>query len=83
MLIGLVTKNAILIVEFSNQLRGGGKPLLEAVIEAATIRLRPILMTSFSTIFGVLPIAMGSGPGQNRGAPWVWPWSEGCSFRHF
>jgi multidrug efflux pump len=69
MLIGLVTKNAILIVEFSNQLRARGRPLSEAVIEAATIRLRPILMTSFSTIFGVLPIAMGIGAGGESRMP--------------
>jgi len=69
MLIGLVTKNAILIVEFSNQLRARGAPLLEAVVEAATIRLRPILMTSFSTIFGVLPIAMGIGAGGESRMP--------------
>jgi multidrug efflux pump len=69
MLIGLVTKNAILIVEFSNQLRRGGKPVVEAVIEAATIRLRPILMTSFATIFGVLPIAIGFGAGAESRRP--------------
>ncbi len=69
MLIGLVTKNAILIVEFSNQLRRRGKSAVEAVIEAATIRLRPILMTSFATIFGVLPIAIGFGAGAESRRP--------------
>jgi len=69
MLIGLVTKNAILIVEFSNQLRARGKTILEAVSEAAAIRLRPILMTSFSTIFGVLPIAIGLGAGAESRRP--------------
>jgi multidrug efflux pump len=69
MLIGLVTKNAILIVEFANQLRAAGKATLEAVVEAATIRLRPILMTSFSTIFGVLPIAIGLGAGAESRRP--------------
>jgi multidrug efflux pump len=69
MLIGLVTKNAILIVEFSNQLVRRGEGLADAVIEAATIRLRPILMTSFSTIFGVLPIAMGLGAGGESRRP--------------
>ena len=69
MLIGLVTKNAILIVEFSNQLRARGQGLMEAVVAAATIRLRPILMTSFSTIFGVLPIAMGIGAGGESRMP--------------
>jgi multidrug efflux pump subunit AcrB len=69
MLIGLVTKNAILIVEFSNQLQERGKSVVDAVIEAATIRLRPILMTSFSTIFGVLPIAIGLGAGAESRRP--------------
>jgi len=69
MLVGLVTKNAILIVEFSNQLRERGQKLFDAVIEAATIRLRPILMTSFSTIFGILPIAIGLGAGAEARRP--------------
>ncbi|MEW6511188.1 MAG: efflux RND transporter permease subunit [Bacteroidota bacterium] len=69
MLVGLVTKNSILIVEFSNQLRARGKSTMDAVIEAATIRLRPILMTSFSTIFGVLPIALGLGAGAESRRP--------------
>jgi multidrug efflux pump len=69
MLIGLVTKNSILIVEFSNQLRARGRSTRDAVIEAGRIRLRPILMTSFSTIFGVLPIALGLGAGGEARAP--------------
>jgi multidrug efflux pump len=69
MLIGLVTKNAILIVEFANQLRSRGQPVVEAIIQAATIRLRPILMTSFATIFGVLPIAIGLGAGAESRRP--------------
>jgi multidrug efflux pump len=69
MLVGLVTKNAILIVEYSNQLRGRGKELMTAVIEASRIRLRPILMTSFSTIFGILPIAVGLGAGGEARRP--------------
>jgi multidrug efflux pump len=69
MLIGLVTKNAILIVEFANQLRRRGNETTKAVIEASRIRLRPILMTSFSTIFGVLPIALGLGAGGEARAP--------------
>jgi multidrug efflux pump len=69
MLVGLVTKNSILIVEFSNQLRMQGRSIADAVIEAATIRLRPILMTSFSTIFGVLPIALGLGAGGESRRP--------------
>ena len=62
-LIGLSAKNGILIVEFANQLRKEGKNFEIAIIEASTIRLRPILMTSLSTIFGVLPLIIGSGPG--------------------
>lgn len=69
MLIGLVTKNAILIVEFANQLRRRGESVIEAVVQAATIRLRPILMTSFATIFGVLPIAIGLGAGAESRRP--------------
>ena len=69
MLIGLVTKNAILIVEFSNQLRARGQEITDAVIEAASIRLRPILMTSFSTVFGILPIAIGFGAGAESRRP--------------
>ncbi|MFN8178903.1 MAG: efflux RND transporter permease subunit [bacterium] len=69
MLIGLVTKNAILIVEFSNQLRARGLGTREAVAEAAGIRLRPILMTTLATIFGVLPIALGIGAGGEARMP--------------
>ena len=69
MLIGLVTKNAILIVEFANQLRARGMEIAEAVIEASRIRLRPILMTSFSTVFGILPIAIGLGAGAESRRP--------------
>jgi multidrug efflux pump len=69
MLIGLVTKNSILIVEFANQLRERGESVIEAVVEASTIRLRPILMTSFSTILGILPIAIGLGAGAESQRP--------------
>lgn len=69
MLIGLVTKNSILIVEFANQLREQGRNVVDSVIEAATIRLRPILMTSFATIFGILPIAIGFGAGAESRRP--------------
>jgi multidrug efflux pump len=63
MLVGLIAKNAILIVEFANQLRDAGKGIFDAVLDAAAIRLRPILMTTISTIFGALPLAIGSGAG--------------------
>jgi len=61
MLIGLVTKNGILIVEFANQLREEGKPKYEAIMESAESRLRPILMTSLAIALGALPIAMSLG----------------------
>lgn len=61
MLIGLVTKNGILIVEFANQLREQGKPKLEAILEASEARLRPILMTSLAIALGALPIAIALG----------------------
>ena len=69
MLVGLVTKNAILIVEFANQQRAQGLSFIEAVINASIIRLRPILMTSFATIFGILPIAIGLGAGAESRRP--------------
>ncbi|HLN95078.1 MAG TPA: efflux RND transporter permease subunit, partial [Flavobacterium sp.] len=61
MLIGLVTKNGILIVEFANQLREEGKPKWEAILEASESRLRPILMTSLAIALGALPIALSLG----------------------
>lgn len=64
MLVGLSSKNAILIVEFAEQLRERGMPLIEATIEAARIRLRPILMTSFAFILGVVPLMVASGAGE-------------------
>jgi HAE1 family hydrophobic/amphiphilic exporter-1 len=64
MLIGLAAKNAILIVEFAEQLRHRGLSIIEAAIEAGRIRLRPILMTSLAFILGVLPLAFASGAGQ-------------------
>jgi hydrophobic/amphiphilic exporter-1 (mainly G- bacteria), HAE1 family len=63
MLIGLAAKNSILIVEFAEQLRSHGKSIVEAAIEASRIRLRPILMTSFAFILGVLPLAYATGAG--------------------
>ncbi len=69
MLIGLVTKNGILIVEFANQKRKKGLNKREAVFEAAAARLRPILMTSLATIFGALPIALALGAGAQSRVP--------------
>ncbi|VTR98752.1 transporter : Efflux pump membrane transporter BepE OS=Methyloglobulus morosus KoM1 GN=bepE PE=4 SV=1: ACR_tran [Gemmata massiliana] len=62
-LVGLATKNAILIVEFAKQKREAGMPRFEAAVEAATQRLRPILMTSFAFILGVVPLLVGEGAG--------------------
>lgn len=64
MLIGLVTKNAILIVEFANQRKESGLNVLDAVKGAAVARFRPIIMTSLTTILGILPIALGAGAGS-------------------
>jgi multidrug efflux pump len=72
MLIGLVTKNGILIVEFANQLRDKGKDKIEAVVESAALRLRPILMTSFATVLGALPLAMATGAGAESRQPIGW-----------
>ena len=69
MLIGIVTKNGILIVEFANQKRKTGLKIAEAAFEAAAARLRPILMTSLATVFGALPIAFALGAGAQSRVP--------------
>jgi multidrug efflux pump len=69
LLLGLATKNSILLVEFANQQRNQGKSALDAMLEAGRIRFRPILMTSFSTILGILPIAIGMGAGAESRRP--------------
>ncbi|MBW2182733.1 MAG: efflux RND transporter permease subunit, partial [Deltaproteobacteria bacterium] len=69
MLIGLVVKNSILLVDYTNTLRERGLEMREAVLEAGPVRLRPILMTAISTIAGVLPIALGLGAGGESRAP--------------
>ena len=63
-LVGLAAKNAILIVEFARDIELEGRPRLEAVIEACRLRLRPILMTSFAFILGVLPLVVSTGSGS-------------------
>ena len=63
MLIGLVAKNAILIVEFANQLRDEGMSVDEAIFESSMIRLRPVLMTTISTMLGAIPLVLSSGAG--------------------
>jgi multidrug efflux pump len=62
---GLASKNAILMIEFAEQAEKKGMRIIDAALEAARIRLRPILMTSFSFIFGVLPLALSTGAGAN------------------
>ncbi|WP_234733036.1 efflux RND transporter permease subunit [Tellurirhabdus bombi] len=73
MLLGLVAKNAILIVDFTNQLKAEGKEVVHALIEAGKERLRPILMTTLAMILGMLPIALASGAGAEtkNGMAWV------------
>ena len=72
-LVGLITKHGILIVEFSNQLRERGQAMREAVIEAASLRLRPILMTTGAMVLGALPLALADGAGaeSRRQIGWV------------
>jgi len=65
MLVGLASKNAILIVEFAEQLRQRGMTIVDSAVEAARIRLRPILMTSFAFIMGVVPLVVATGAGEN------------------
>ncbi|MDP7570289.1 MAG: efflux RND transporter permease subunit, partial [Myxococcota bacterium] len=69
LLMGLVTKNSILLVDYANQLRAAGMDRLEAMRTAAPVRMRPVLMTAVSMIFGVLPAAVGVGPGSESRAP--------------
>ena len=69
MLMGLVTKNAILLVDFANQGIRAGKPPREALLEAGQVRLRPILMTTMAMIFGMLPMAIGAGNGGELLSP--------------
>ena len=69
MLIGLAAKNGILIVEFANQLRDRGREFVDAIIEGATVRLRPVLMTSLCTVFGAIPLLIATGPGAESRRP--------------
>ena len=64
MLVGLAAKNGILIVEFANQLRDEGRTVHEAIVESASVRLRPILMTSIATVVGAIPLVVAGGPGS-------------------
>jgi len=70
--VGLITKHGILIVEFSNQLRDKGEALYDAVVDAATLRLRPILMTTGAMVLGALPLALAKGAGAEARQPIGW-----------
>jgi multidrug efflux pump len=72
MLIGLITKHGILIVEFANQLREKGMGRAEAVVEAAALRLRPILMTTGAMVLGAVPLALATGAGAEARQPIGW-----------
>ncbi len=69
MLVGIAAKNGVLIVEFANQLRDRGVEFVDAIVEAAAIRLRPVLMTSFCTAFGALPLLLAHGAGAEQRRP--------------
>jgi multidrug efflux pump subunit AcrB len=69
MMVGMVVSNSILIVEFTHRLEEDGMPLLDAVVNSCRIRLRPILMTSLATIFGLIPMALKLGTGSEAYAP--------------
>jgi len=69
MMVGMVVANSILIVEFTHRLQDDGMPLLDAVVTSCRIRLRPILMTSLATVFGLIPMAFKLGTGSEAYAP--------------
>ncbi len=82
-LVGLITKHGILIVEFSNQLRAKGEALLDAVVDAATLRLRPILMTTGAMVLGALPLALATGAGAESRTQIGWVIVGGMTFGTF
>ena len=69
MLAGIVVNNAIVLVDYINQLRERGKEKIEAIIEAGKVRLRPIMMTTTTTVLGLLPMALGLGDGAEIRTP--------------
>jgi multidrug efflux pump len=79
-LIGLISKHGILIVEFANQLQDQGKPLREAVVEAAVLRLRPILMTTCAMVAGAIPLALAAGAGAQSRQEIGWVIVGGMTF---
>jgi multidrug efflux pump len=79
-LVGLITKHGILIVEFSNQLRAKGEDLFQAVIDSATLRLRPILMTTGAMVLGAVPLALATGAGAESRTQIGWVIVGGMTF---
>jgi multidrug efflux pump len=79
-LVGLITKHGILIVEFSNQLREKGEALVDAVVDAATLRLRPILMTTGAMVLGAVPLALAAGAGAESRTQIGWVIVGGLTF---
>jgi multidrug efflux pump len=79
-LIGLISKHGILIVEFANTLQAQGRPLRDAVIEAAGLRLRPILMTTSAMVAGALPLALATGTGAESRQEIGWVIVGGMTF---
>jgi HAE1 family hydrophobic/amphiphilic exporter-1 len=72
MLAGIVVNNAIILVDYTNRLRRGGASKLDALRKAGRVRLRPILMTTSTTVLGLLPMALGLGEGSELRSPMAW-----------
>jgi multidrug efflux pump len=79
-LVGLITKHGILIVEFANQLRAKGEPLIQAIVDSATLRLRPIMMTTGAMVLGALPLALATGAGAESRMQIGWVIVGGMTF---
>ena len=79
-LVGLITKHGILILEFTNQLREEGKEMIDALVEAAELRLRPILMTTGAMVLGAVPLALAHGAGAESRSQIGWVIVGGMTF---
>ena len=79
-LVGLITKHGILILEFTNQLREEGRELVDALVEAAELRLRPILMTTGAMVLGAVPLALAEGAGAESRSQIGWVIVGGMTF---
>lgn len=73
-LVGLVVKNGIVLIDYAHRLRDEGHPFTDALEIAGRVRLRPILMTTLCTLFGLLPLALGFGAGAELQRPQALPW---------